>query len=242
MRVSTTNFQNAFGKYLKMAVEGEDVIVTKNGNGVAKLIGYEDPMVYVVNEGTNDYYIRKRVSYNEFLEITENSEARFELIDGELYMLASPKYIHQVVVREIFGQLYLWFKGKPCSPITAPFDIRLSNGAEDFLDDPNVVQPDILVICDTDKIDDRDNYQGIPTLIIEVLSHSTRSKDMVKKLNLYMNSGVNEYWVFDPDNKNVHIYIFKAKDIEVLHTYKFGESYKSSAFEGLVIDTSSLLV
>lgn len=240
MRISTTTFQNAFGKYLKMAIDGEDIIVTKNGKGVAKLMGYQDPMVYFVGESENEYYIRKRVTFEEFIEISQNSEARYELIDGEIYLLASPKHKHQVAVREILIQLYNWFQDKQCSPLTAPFDVKLSNDSPNFEDDPNVVQPDILVICDEEAIDENGNYQGVPSLVVEVLSPSTRSKDMIKKLNLYMNSGVKEYWVVDTDQLKFHVYTFKDRDIQSLNTYKFGERFGSIAFEGLFIDTNCI--
>lgn len=240
MRISTTNFQNAFGKYLKLAIEGEDVIVTKNGKGVAKLISYQDPLVYVMKEGADGYYIRKRVTYEEFIEISQNSDGRYELINGEIYLLESPKHKHQVAIREIFGQLYNWFQNKPCSPLTAPFDVKLSNGSPNFEDDPNVVQPDILIICDEDTIDDNGNYQGVPSLVVEVLSPSSRSKDMIKKLSLYMNSGVKEYWIVDTDREKVHIYSFEDRDIRALNSYKFGEKVESVVFEGLFIETNHI--
>lgn len=240
MRVSTTSFQNAFGKHLKLAIDGEDIIVTKNGKGVAKLIPYQDPMMYVMKEGASDYYIRKRVTYDEFIEITQNSEGRYELIDGELYLLASPKHKHQVAVREIFVQLYNWFQDRPCSPLTAPLDVHLSNGSSKFEDDPNIVQPDILVICDEEMIDDNDHYQGLPSLVVEVLSPSTRSKDMIKKLNLYMCSGIKEYWIVDARDGKVYIYSFLNGDIETLDAYKFGEQADSLVYEGLSVDTTLL--
>jgi prevent-host-death family protein len=233
MRVSTTKFQNAFGKYLKLAIDKEDVIVTKNGRGVAKLIRYEDPMVYVMKESTGDYLIRKSVTYDDFIEISDTSEARYELINGEIFLMASPKHKHQVAIREIFGQMYNYFADKGCSPLTAPFDVRLRNGAESFEEDPNVVQPDILVMCDEDQIDENDIYHGVPSLVVEVLSPSTRSKDMIMKLSLYMRSGVDEYWIVDVENKQVYVYVFINNEIKVMRTYGFGAEVISEKFEGL---------
>ncbi len=183
MRVSTTVFQNAFGKYLKASMDGDEVIVTKNGRGVAKLIKYEDPMVYIVKEGgAPGYYIRKRVTYDEYLEITEKSESRYELIDGELYLMSSPRHQHQLAVQEIFVQMHNYFKEQSCKPFISPYDVRLFNDSASFEDDPNVVQPDILVMCDEESVDDEGIYHGIPpSLVVEVLSPSTRSKDMTKK-------------------------------------------------------------
>jgi len=73
-------------------------------------------------------------------------------------------------------------------------------------DEKNVVQPDILVICDHDKIDDKGRYYGTPSLVIEIISDSTKTKDMTVKLELYMRSGMKEYWVVIRD-RNGHIYI-----------------------------------
>ena len=235
MRVSTTVFQNAFGKYLKAVMNGEDVIVTKNGRGVAKLINYEDPMVYMVKEGVPEYYIRKRVTYDEYLEITEKSESRYELINGEIHLMSSPKHQHQLAIREIFGQMYNYFQGQSCSPFTSPYDVRLFNDSARFEDDPNVVQPDLLVMCDEDTIDNHGVYHGIPTLVVEVLSPSTRSKDMTKKLSLYMKSGIKEYWIVDLKNRKVFIYIFCDKSIVDLVTVSFDQVVESFCFSGLQV-------
>lgn len=241
MRVSTTVFQNSFGKYLKMVTQGGEVIVTKNERGVAKLVPYQDPMVHVIKEGSAEYYIRKRVTYQEFLEITEHTEERYELIDGELYLLASPTHLHQVAIREIFGQFYNYFQDKTCSPLTAPFDVRLHNDSPSFEEDPNVVQPDILVICDEEQIDEKGRYHGVPTLVVEVLSPSTRGKDMIKKLSLYMLSGVKEYWIVDSEQGQVIVYELSDGEIGPMQLYRIGDTIHSKVFEGLVVDTKKCI-
>lgn len=240
MRVNTTTFQNAFGKYLKQVISGEDIIITKNERGVAKLTAYNDPMTYVLKEGNAEYYIQKHVTYEEFLEITENSEARYELIDGEIYLMASPTHLHQIAVREIFVQLYNYFSDKSCSPLTSPFDVRLKNDSPIFKDDPNVVQPDILVICDKETIDEKGRYHGVPSLVVEVLSPSTRTKDMIKKLSLYMLSGVSEYLVVDLDNQSIIIYELVKQNIKRLDIVKIGDPVKSVFFEGLIVLTDKI--
>lgn len=241
MRVSTSIMQNAFGKYLKEAMAGNEVIITKNERGVAKLIPYQDPMVYVVQESTAEYYLRRRVTLSEFLEITENTEAQYELIDGEIYFMASPSHAHQVAIREIFGQFYNFFKGKACSPLIAPFDVRLKNDSPKFEDDPNIVQPDIFVICDSENIDEKGKYHGVPTLVVEVLSPSTRGKDMLKKLSLYANSGVREYWIIDIDHGTTIVYSLTDGDVLRVQQYAFGDSIPSWAFKGLNVETDLLI-
>src|SRR5699024_4896057 len=155
------------------------------------------------------------VTYEDFLELTEKSEQRFELIDGVIYNLASPSYKHQHVVGELFGTFYNWFKGKKCVPLTSPFDVTF------FKEENNicVVQPDVVVICDMDNLDEKDKYKGIPTLVVEVLSPSTRSKDMLNKLDLYKQCGVNEYWLVDPINEHILIYVLEDNEIVNNKTY-----------------------
>ncbi len=241
MRVSTSIIQNAFGKYLKEAIDGKEIIITKNERGVAKLIPYQDPLVYVLQESTEEYYVRRRVTLSEFLEITEKSEAQYELIDGEIYYMASPSHAHQVAVREIFVQFYDFFRGKPCSPLTAPFDVRLKNDSPKFEDDPNIVQPDILVVCDSENIDEKGKYHGVPALVVEVLSPSTRGKDMIKKLSLYANSGIREYWVIDTDHGSVIVYKLSEGDVLRVQQYTFGECIPSWFFDGLNVETELLI-
>jgi Uma2 family endonuclease len=132
-------------------------------------------------------------------------------------------------------------KGNPCRSLTAPLDVRLFGFAAKFEEDPNVVQPDVIVICDPDKVNQDNRYEGIPTLVVEVLSLSTKGKDMVVKLNLYMKSGVLEYWVVDPDNKNILQYSFSGgRDILSLNYGKKGDTVKSAVFEGLEIPVNDL--
>lgn len=240
MRVNTTDLQNAFGKYLSLT-EKEDIIITKNGKTVAKLIHYTIPEYFFVHEEAGTYKSRRRISYEEYMELTKSSDQRYELIDGEIYLMASPSYNHQIVVNEISGRFYNYFKGKPCHSLTAPLDIRLRGFAIKFEEDPNVVQPDIVVICDEDKVNEDNKYEGIPTLLVEVLSPSTRGKDMITKLNLYMKSGVQEYWVVDLDSKSITQYSFsKERDLGSLNTLQNGDTIKSSKFEGLEIALSDI--
>lgn len=239
MRIPTTKFQNAFGKYLKHVIENEEVIVTKNGKGVAKLVKYTDP-VYTVNESLAEYAVDIYKSYDEFIRITERSTSRYELIDGEIFLLASPTHEHQVAVKEILVQFHIKLKGKKCSPQIAPYDVKLYNDSDCFEDDPNVVQPDIFIMCDPENIDENGRYQGIPSLVVEVLSKSTRSKDMIKKLSLYTLSGISEYWLVDPDNKNILLYVMSERKIDRVDTYKYGDVVHSVLFPEVKVSTENM--
>lgn len=229
MKVSSTEVQNNFGKYLKIASELEDVIVTRNGYEVAKIVPCEERSIVAEEAANYIFNDRWKVSYDEFLRLLENSDLRYEYIDGEVYLLSSPVYSHQVSVAEIYGVFYNWFKGKKCRPLTSPFDVTLIKGKDNI----NVVQPDIIIICDTDKIDASGKYKGVPALAIEVLSRSTRRKDILKKLDLYMQTGVKEYWIVDPDKKEVAVYNFEKHDISDHSTYIGDMTVKSKVFKGL---------
>lgn len=240
MRVNSTDLQNAFGKYLAL-VDKEDIIVVKNGKSVARISHYVEPDFYIVHEEAKDYKTYRKVSYEEYMALVEASDQRYELIGGEVYLLAAPSFQHQVAVNEIAGVFYYYFKGTSCRSLTSPIDIRLFGFATKFEEDPNVVQPDVVVICDTDNIEDG-KYLGVPKLVVEVLSPSTKGKDMATKLHLYMKSGVSEYWVVDLDEKSVSQYSFtEDRDIEEIRMYQEKETVKSSAFPGLEMPVNSVL-
>lgn len=235
MIVTSTDIKNNFGKYIRLAVK-EDIIITKNGKPVGKLVACQediDGYGEVVKENTPAYnYDKHKVTYEEFLEISANSDERYEYIDGEVYLLASPKTTHQRILTKMFGTFYNWFEGKKCTPMIAPYDITLQRNENN----KNVVQPDLMVICDLEeKLGDDDYYKGIPTLVVEITSRSTKSKDYVRKLDLYMSCEVSEYWIVNPENREVHIYLFKDKDILDNKTFSFDDVIKSFNFEGLTL-------
>lgn len=243
MKVNATDLQNAFGKYLALT-EKEDIIVTRNGKSVAKLIRYTEPDFFVVHEEAKAYQAQRKISYEEYLELVYSSDQRYELIDGVVYLLASPSFNHQIVVSEIAYRFHSFFKNKRCRSLTAPLDVRLFGFATKFEEDPNVVQPDLVVICDSDKVNDTgDKYMGTPTLIVEVLSPTTRGKDQATKLNLYMRSGVSEYWVVDFHKKIVSQYTFTAeRDLDSMTTLQKNDTIVSAVFAGLEIKLAEIFV
>lgn len=203
LEVTSTEIQNSFGTYLKYA-QYEDVYITRNGRRVAVLKSYAD----VVAERKAVYGEKTKMSLEEFLDFAEQSEERYEYIDGEIILLSSPSFQHQVIVTSLGSLLRTWSKGKPCEALVAPFDVILQN--EDLA---SVVQPDVLLICDLENINDKGRYRGIPTIVVEVLSESSRSYDMIKKLDVYRTGGIKEYWVVNPFNEEVYVYIFTDYDI-----------------------------
>ena len=189
MIVNSTDVKNNFGKYMRLAVK-EDIIITRNRKFIGKLSAYDEneesfenfDKASVVTENAAAYsYDRKKVSYEEFLEINANADERYEYIDGEIYLLSSPKTTHQRILYEISVVFYNWFKGKKCTPMIAPYDIKLKRNEKNR----NIVQPDLMVICDVEEqLGEDDYYQGVPSLMIEIISGSTKRKDYVKKMDL----------------------------------------------------------
>jgi len=133
---------------------------------------------------------------------TWDETIRCELIDGIPYMMTAPSRTHQRISGALFNQLYNFLKGNPCEVYMAPFDVRL-NADEG---DDTVVQPDILVVCDSAKLDEK-GCQGPPDLVVEILSPSSGSHDRVVKFNTYLQAGVREYWIVDPVTQTVNIHI-----------------------------------
>ena len=140
----------------------------------------------------------KRFTYQDYL--TWPDEEHWEIIEGEAwYMSPAPNIEHQDICGEVFVKFknYLRLKGSTCKAYTAPTDV--------VFDDHNVVQPDVLVICDSSKIGDK-NIQGAPDLIVEVLSPATAGKDRRTKRELYEKHGVKEYVLIDPPQQLVEVY------------------------------------
>ncbi len=241
MRVPSTEVQNNFGKYLKFVEVNEEIIVTKNGRDIARILPCDDPHKSLVAEEAAEYQTRGgRVTYEEFLELVESSDQRFELIDGVIYNLASPSYEHQYAVNEIHGAFYNWFKHKKCISLTSPFDVTFFKAEDNIC----VVQPDIIIICDQDNMDKKGKYKGVPTLVVEVLSMSTRSKDLIKKLELYRQCGVKEYWMVDPKNKLINVYVLEQKEITDIRAFQKGahEYAESVCFSGLKVELAEVFL
>lgn len=239
MRVNSTDLQNAFGKYLAL-LEKEDIIVVKNGKAVARMSRFTEPDFAILHEEAMNYKTTRKITYEEYQALVESSDQRYELIDGEVYLLASPSYSHQVVVNEIAWRFHNFFKDNPCQSLTSPLDVRLFGFATKFEEDPNVVQPDIVVICDKDNIRDG-KYHGVPTLIVEVLSPATRGKDLAVKLQLYLKSGVSEYWIVDPEERQVLHYSFTPeREVDKFSVCQEGDTVVSSVFQGLELPVQEI--
>ena len=239
--ITATELKQSFGKYLDFVEDQNDVVITKNGRKVARLTPYvtDIEQYFTIRDKALDYqYGGKKVSYEEFMVIYEKSTLRMEFINGEIHLLASPTIAHQ----EIQGRLYLnfseYFKGKKCRVFLAPFDVHFHK--KDFKE-PDVMQPDLLVACDLEgNVTEKGRYMGTPTLVVEILSESTRNKDMIDKLNTYMLSGVKEYWIVDQKQESITIYSFAGCAIDRYKFYEKDAMARSFVFDGLATDPESI--
>lgn len=155
-------------------------------------------------------------------------DERWEIINGIAYdMSPSPSFKHQDTVRLLAHSLSNHFQGKKCTPIISPMDLKL--------DDFNVVQPDLMVVCEPNQIKDK-HIEGPPTLIIEVLSPSNAANDRVRKMNLYAKFGVKEYWIVTPFPPLVEVYILEGKHYYLHGGYEEIDVLKSPTFSDLEIN------
>jgi Uma2 family endonuclease len=182
---------------------------------------------------------KKKISFEEFIEIDSLNNELMEFIDGQIYLQASPSTIHQRISRKLSTVLDLYFSGKECEPFISPFDIILADETKRV---KNKVIPDISIICDKEGLNDK-NYVGVPFLIIEILSPSTAWVDISKKLELYQSFGVKEYWIISPKNCNAQVFSLNEEKVYDEPTiYNKEEIIKSSIFTDLSVNLKELFI
>jgi Uma2 family endonuclease len=160
-------------------------------------------------------------------------DVRAELIDGQIYCFAAPSPQHQEMITELVTAINNHFKseGSPCKIYPAPFAVFLNE------DDKTEVQPDISIVCDPSKIDNK-GCNGAPDWIIEIISPTNASHDYVRKLKKYMAAGVKEYWIVDRDVSNVTVYTFDPA--ASIRFYTLSDSVPVGIFGGFSINFGQL--
>jgi Uma2 family endonuclease len=156
-------------------------------------------------------------------------EQRVEVFEGIVYAMASPSQIHQTLLTELLVALRNYIKGKngSCSVFPAPFDVKLN-------DSPlTIVQPDLMIVCDKDKLDGK-RCNGAPDFIIEIVSPGNPADDYIRKLYYYKNAGVREYWIVDPRRKTVTVNYFEGNMLDV--QYSFESTIKVNIYDDLYIN------
>lgn len=171
------------------------------------------------------------INLEQYEALPENIRA--EVHEGMIYYMASPSQIHQSILLELATLLSSYIKSRKgnCKVLPAPFDVKLS-------DNPlTIVQPDIMIVCDKDKLDGK-RCNGAPDFIIEIVSPSSPADDYIRKLYYYKNAGVREYWIVDPRKKTVVVNYFEEDVLNVQYT--FDEAVKVNIYDDLVIDFSDI--
>jgi Uma2 family endonuclease len=163
-------------------------------------------------------------------------DERWEIIDGEAYSMSpSPATLHQQVSGDLFFQLKVFFRDKPCQVFSAPYDVILPDHDEADEQVRTVVQPDILVVGDLKKILKR-CCRGAPDLLIEILSPSSASHDAIRKRVLYERHRVREYWLIDPANRLVTRHQLTTNDAFIVSAvYDDTGVIESELFPGLQV-------
>lgn len=181
----------------------------------------------------NELDFDKTYSYADYL--TWKFQERLELFKGRLFKMSpAPSTNHQKVASNLHGILWNKFKNHSCKLFSAPFDVRLldkkksTNDSEIF----TVVQPDLCVICDENKLDQRGAF-GAPDLVIEILSPGNSKKELKYKFDLYEEAGVLEYWIVNPEDKTFLIYVLRDNQFIGLHPLIEEDQIKSPLFPQL---------
>lgn len=237
--ITATEFKNNLGMYLDYVADNDQIIITKNGKKAVRVCPYmkELDRYKIAREQAGAYdYGSDEISYEEFLTISEKSEQRLEFIGGQVIVMDSPTKFHQEISGNLHVLLRSYLKGKPCKVYYAPFDVTLKKfdkKLDKWLETPDVFQPDLIIACDSDITNDRGKYMGVPTLAIEIFSPSTRSRDMMIKLNTFGIAGVKEVWLVDPDSRQIMQYLFEDYEVKSYNVYREDDLLESLYFEGL---------
>lgn len=159
---------------------------------------------------------------------------RAELIDGQIYMITPPNTNHQRILHFLDRSIgnYIADNNGSCEVFPAPFAVRLFN------DDEKYLEPDISVICNPDKLNDK-GCSGAPDWIIEIVSPGSKRMDYYTKLSLYRTAGVREYWIVDPQRKTILVYDMEHDDGPIL--YSFNDKIKVNIFNNLYIDFEDIV-
>lgn len=173
------------------------------------------------------------MSLEEYFKIREESKELLEYIDGIVYMSPSPSTKHQRVSGRLQMKFGVFLEGTTCEVFDAPYDIELK---KEGIEGTKIVIPDISILCDKSGFTDA-RYVGVPNLIVEILSPSNQSHDLITKLNLYMKYGVKEYWIVNPMLESITVYWLNNEDMYEQYDMKTGEGYiKSKVLDGFSVD------
>lgn len=177
----------------------------------------------------------KTYTYSDYL--LWKLKERVELYKGKIFKMSpAPARIHQDILRNINRKYDQAFYNQPCKVYFAPFDVRLPNKKGEIL---NVVQPDLCVICDLEKLDKK-GCLGAPDLIVEILSPGNTKKEMKHKFSIYEEAGVLEYWLVHPEDKYIQVFVLENGIYIGLQYFTEGEIITSKTFPELSFSTNDV--
>lgn len=185
-----------------------------------------------------DLDINKTYTYADYFKW--KFEERVELIKGRIFKMSpAPNRRHQRLSGDIYYELRNYLKGKKCEVYVAPFDVRLPRKSKEDKDIITVLQPDICVICDPAKLDDR-GCIGAPDIVVEILSPGNNSKELKNKYEIYEESGVSEYWVVSPQDQTFALYRLEAGTYQSSRLMVAGDIVTSTVLPGFTLNLSEL--
>ncbi|WP_229720194.1 Uma2 family endonuclease [Oceanobacillus neutriphilus] len=183
---------------------------------------------------------KEKYSYADYLTWDEGE--RLELIDGDIFnMSPAPSRRHQQVLRELSTAFSIFLREKECEVFFAPFDVRLLVDNKQDNDINNVVQPDLAIVCDQEKLDDK-GCNGSPDMIIEILSPASIKLDRWIKYQLYEEAKVKEYWLVDPVNESVEIYLLIDEQYKFQGVFTKGETISVHTLPDLKLDLDQVFM
>lgn len=171
----------------------------------------------------------QKASWTDYQTWTDDE--RWEIIDGHPYAMSGPNTLHQILCTDLCYVLMTYFKGKPCRVISSPLDVRLS--------EYDVVQPDLVVVCDRAQIA-KAHIEGPPTLVVEILSPSSIRHDRIRKARLYAAAGIKEYWILQPSPAMVEVLSLDGATFRLHGSYSDKDRLVSAVFPDLEVDLSEL--
>ncbi|MCC7296813.1 MAG: Uma2 family endonuclease [Bacteroidia bacterium] len=194
-------------------------------------------MVFQEPDGSSFHLSTNKIyTYLDYLKWTFSE--RVELIKGKVVnMSPAPGSIHQTVIGDLYYLFRMCFQNHPCRLFIAPFDVRLP--LDSGIKDSTVVQPDLCVVCDTKKIDKK-GCNGVPDLILEIVSPGNLRHDLDTKFALYQEAGVSEYWIVHPSEKMILIYTLQGGEYQGLRPFTAGMSAQGKLFPQLDIDVDQV--
>ena len=184
-----------------------------------------------------DLDLNKMYSYADYFKW--KFEERVELLKGKIFEMSGPNRVHQKLVLKLGSSLSFFLENSSCEVYIAPFDVRLPRKSKNDKDIITVVQPDVCVICDKSKLDDR-GCLGAPDIVIEVLSPSNNKKDLKYKYQIYEEAGVKEYWVVFPQDRSLMIYTLTNEKYVASPFLFSGDIAESAALPGFKLDLTGL--